>query len=75
MTARVTAAQDDALERYSGQAVIVVTHSMPIRALMRLALNAPPEALHRLRPAPGSVTELLTFAGGLKTVTAFGLRP
>jgi probable phosphoglycerate mutase len=75
MTARVAAARDDVLERYSGQPVIVVTHSMPIRALMRIALDAPPEAIHRLRPAPGSVTELRTFAGGFTTVTAFGLRP
>lgn len=75
MTARISAARDDVLERYSGQPVIVVTHSMPIRALMRLALDAPPEAIHRLRPAPGSVTELRTVAGGLTTVTAFGLRP
>ncbi|HSJ61554.1 MAG TPA: bifunctional RNase H/acid phosphatase [Jiangellaceae bacterium] len=75
MTARIAAARDDVLERYSGQPVIVVTHSMPIRALMRIALDAPPEAIHRLRPAPGSVTELRTFAGGFTTVTAFGLRP
>lgn len=75
MTTRITAARDEVLERYGGQPVIVVTHSLPIRALIRLALDAPPEAIHRLRPAPGSVTELLTSAGGLTTVTAFGLRP
>jgi probable phosphoglycerate mutase len=75
MTGRVAAARDDVLDRFRGRPVIVVTHSMPIRALMRLALDAPPEAIHRLRPAPGSVTELLSFAGGLTTVTAFGLRP
>ncbi|HEX5995079.1 MAG TPA: histidine phosphatase family protein [Jiangellales bacterium] len=75
MAARVAAARDDAVKHYSGQPVIVVTHSMPIRALMRIALDAPPEAIHRLRPAPGSVTELRMFAGGLTTVTAFGMRP
>ena len=75
MTARVVAARDEVLKRHSGQPVIVVTHSMPIRAIMRVALDAPPEAIHRLRPAPGSVTELRSFAGGLTTVTAFGLRP
>jgi probable phosphoglycerate mutase len=75
MTARIVAARNEVLQRFTAEPVIVVTHSMPIRALIRLALAAPPEAIHRLRPAPGSVTELLTFAGGLTTVTAFGLRP
>jgi probable phosphoglycerate mutase len=75
MTARIVAARDEVLRRFAAEPVIVVTHSMPIRALTRLVLDAPPDAIHRLRPAPGSVTEFRTFAGGLTTVTAFGLRP
>jgi ribonuclease H / adenosylcobalamin/alpha-ribazole phosphatase len=74
MSARVFAARDGVLDRFSGEAAIVVTHSLPIRALVCDALGAPLTAIHQLRPAPGSVTELLTYAGGT-SITGFGLRP
>lgn len=75
MSARIFAARDAVLERYAGRTVVAVTHSLPIRALICDALGAPLEAMHRLRPAPGSITELLTYAGGETSITGFGLRP
>lgn len=75
MAARVFAARDSLLDRFSGNAVIVVTHSLPIRAIVCAALGAPLAAIHHLRPAPGSVTEVLTYAGGETSITGFGLRP
>lgn len=75
MAARVFQARDRLLDRFRGQAVVVVTHSMPIRAVVRAALGAPTLAIHHLRPAPGSVTELLTYPGGAIAMTGFGLRP
>ncbi|HSI93268.1 MAG TPA: bifunctional RNase H/acid phosphatase [Jiangellaceae bacterium] len=75
MAARIFRARDRLLDRFGGQTVVVVTHSMPIRALVCDALGAPSMAIHQLRPAPGSVTELLTYPGAATTMTAFGLRP
>ncbi|TDD67069.1 bifunctional RNase H/acid phosphatase [Jiangella aurantiaca] len=72
---RIGAARDKLVAEYPGQPVIVVTHSMPMRTLTTLALGAPPDALFRLLPAPGSVTELQYYADGTTAVPSFGHRP
>lgn len=72
---RVAVARDKTIGRHPGQPVVVVTHSMPVRTLLRLVLDAAPEALFRLQPAPGSVTEIQVYADGTTAVTSFGHRP
>jgi len=75
MERRVAEARDRALARYPGQVVVVVTHSMPVRALVRLGLGAPAQALFRMQPAPGSITELHTYADGTTSLVAFNRVP
>jgi probable phosphoglycerate mutase len=75
MAARVAAARDRALSTYPGQVVIVVTHSMPIRALVRLGLDAPPQSMFRMQPAPASVTELHVYADGTTSLVGFSRVP
>lgn len=72
---RVSAARDALLAAHPGQPVVVVTHSIPMRTLTRLALGAPAESLFRLLPSPGSVTELQYYADGSVALPAFGQRP
>lgn len=72
---RVAVARDKAVARYPAQPVVVVTHSMPVRSMMRLVLDAPPAAMYRLQPAPGSVTEIQIYPDGNTVVSGFGQRP
>lgn len=73
MTGRVVAARDRVLAKFPRQTVIVVTHSMPIRALVCRTLDAPLLAMHRMRPSPGSRTEILGFPDGRVVMTGFSL--
>ena len=75
MVERVAAARDRALSRYPGEAVIVVTHSLPIRALVRLSLQAPPHAMFRMQPAPASITELHVYPDGMTSMVGFSRVP
>jgi probable phosphoglycerate mutase len=72
MAARVIAARDRLLADYTGQPVVVVTHSMPIRSLVVAALGAPLDAIHQLRPGTGSITELRVGEDGF-VLTGFSL--
>jgi broad specificity phosphatase PhoE/ribonuclease HI len=75
MVTRVAAARDRALSQYPGQAVVVVTHSLPIRAVVRLSLDAPPHSMFRLQPAPASITELRIYADGTISMVGFSRVP
>lgn len=75
MTRRISVARDRAVADYPRRGVVVVTHSMPIRALVRTSLQAGPSAMFRLQPAPGSVTVLDVFADGTPVVTSLNIRP
>lgn len=77
MTRRIIAARDSVVMRHPGRSVVVVTHSMPIRALVRTALEAGASAMFRIQPAPGSVTMLDMFArhDGAPVVTSLNIRP
>ncbi len=75
MSLRVTVARDRAVARFPGQRVVVVTHSMPVRALIRGALGAPSLAMFRLQPAPGSLSQLDTYNDGTQAVTSFSQLP
>jgi ribonuclease H / adenosylcobalamin/alpha-ribazole phosphatase len=75
LVARAAAARDRVVARYSGQAVVVVTHSLPIRAVVRLSLDAPPHAMFRMQPAPASVTELHVYPDGTTSMVGFSRVP
>ena len=45
---RVEAAVGRIVARYPGRAILVVSHVTPIKTILRLALLAPPAALHRM---------------------------
>ena len=75
MERRVSLARDRTLARYPGQTVVVVTHSMPIRAMVRSALEAPEQALFRMQPAPASITEINVYADGTTSLVGFSRLP
>lgn len=47
--ARVRAGLDDVSLQYAGQRILVVSHAVVMRAVLALALDAPPQALSRIR--------------------------
>jgi probable phosphoglycerate mutase len=72
---RVISARDRLIKRFDQRAVVVVTHSLVIRTLVRLTLEASPSAMWRVQPAPGSVTELRFYPDGEAALMAFSHRP
>jgi probable phosphoglycerate mutase len=69
--ARVRAARDEVLERFAGRTVLVVTHVTPIKSMVRLALDAPTEALFRMELAPCSFTSAVWFTDGVASLRFF----
>jgi probable phosphoglycerate mutase len=63
-TARVRAARDRVLSSYGGKTVVVVTHVTPIKALLRLALDAPPSSLYRMHLDLACLNEVQWHADG-----------
>ncbi|HET6857130.1 MAG TPA: bifunctional RNase H/acid phosphatase [Streptomyces sp.] len=61
---RVSAARDRMLERYAGRTVLVVTHVTPVKTLVRLALNAPPESLFRMELSAASFSVVAYYSDG-----------
>lgn len=55
--------------------VVLVTHTIVIRAAVGLALDAPVHAWNRVRIAPGSLTVLRRWPGGPSEVVATSLLP
>jgi probable phosphoglycerate mutase len=47
-TRRARRARDRVLSSYGGATVVLVTHVTPIKALLRIALEAPPVAMYRM---------------------------
>jgi probable phosphoglycerate mutase len=48
---------------------------MPIRAMVRSALEAPEQALFRMQPAPASITEIHVYADGTTSLVGFSRLP
>ncbi|MCW2541643.1 MAG: bifunctional RNase H/acid phosphatase [Frankiales bacterium] len=71
VTERVVAARDRILARYAGQTVVVVSHVTPIKVLVRLALLAPPQALHRMFLEPASISVIDYYGDGPVSLRAF----
>lgn len=63
-TTRVRQARDRVLASYGGQTVVVVSHVMPIKTLLRMALDAPPSALYRMHLDLACLNEVQWFADG-----------
>ncbi|MFF0433358.1 histidine phosphatase family protein [Streptomyces sp. NPDC004327] len=65
---RVARVRDGLLARYEGRTVLVVSHVVPLRTLVRLALGAPHEALFRMEVAAASVSAVTYDGAGTGTV-------
>jgi probable phosphoglycerate mutase len=68
---RVRRARDRLLETYQGRTVTVVSHVTPVKTLVRLALEAPTRALHRMELAPASLSTVLWFTDGNASLRSF----
>ncbi|WP_442816537.1 histidine phosphatase family protein [Streptomyces sp. NBC_01304] len=67
---RVAAVRDGLLARYAGGTVLVVSHVVPVRTLLRLALQAPPHTLFRMEVAAASLSTVTYDADRTATVQA-----
>ncbi|MFJ4775413.1 histidine phosphatase family protein [Streptomyces sp. NPDC088762] len=65
---RVTAVRDGLLARYAGATVLIVSHVVPVRTLLRLALQAPPHTLFRMEVAAASLSTVTYDKDGTATV-------
>jgi probable phosphoglycerate mutase len=71
VTRRVRRARDRILAQHTGRTVAVVSHVSPIKILVRLALDAPATALHRMFLAPASVCVIDYYADGPVSLQSF----
>jgi probable phosphoglycerate mutase len=71
VTRRVRRARDRILAQHSGKTVVVVSHVSPIKTLVRLALDAPILAMHRMFLAPASVSAIEYYADGPVSLQSF----
>ena len=71
--ARVTAARDRIAEAYAGRTVLLVTHVTPIKALVRLALDAPAHVLFRMELSPASTTTVHWWSDGVASLRSFNV--
>ena len=60
--ARVAAARRRLVEAYPAASIVVVAHVTPIKAMLRDALEAPPQALYRIHLDPGSLCAVDWYA-------------
>ena len=65
---RVRQARDRVLASYGGQSVVLVSHVTPIKTLLRLALEAPPNALHRMHLDLACLSEVQWHPDGAAVV-------
>ncbi|MGN6578038.1 MAG: bifunctional RNase H/acid phosphatase [Nocardioides sp.] len=73
--ARVRRTRDRLLAAHPGKVVLAVSHVTPIKVLVKLALDAPLEALFRMELAPASVTVISWFPDGQASMRMFNGRP
>jgi broad specificity phosphatase PhoE/ribonuclease HI len=70
-TTRVRAARDRLLANHGGERVIVVSHVSPIKTLVRLALDAPHQAMYRMHLDLACLTEVQWFSDGPAVMRSF----
>ena len=68
LTRRVGRARDEIVSRVPDGQAVVVTHVTPIKALLRVALDAPTSALFRFHLDPASVSIIDYFVDGASSV-------
>ncbi|MBQ1093737.1 bifunctional RNase H/acid phosphatase [Streptomyces sp. B93] len=66
--ARIAATRDKLIAAYAGRTALLVTHVTPIKTLIRLALNAPPESLFRMELSAASLSAVAYYADGNASV-------
>jgi probable phosphoglycerate mutase len=71
VTRRVRRARDRVLAQHRGKTVVVVSHVSPIKTLVRLALDAPASALHRMFLAPASICRIHYYDDGPVSLQSF----
>jgi broad specificity phosphatase PhoE len=71
VTRRVRRARDRILSQHPGKTVVVVSHVSPIKILIRLALDAPPAALHRMFLSAASISVIDYYADGPVSLQSF----
>jgi broad specificity phosphatase PhoE/ribonuclease HI len=70
-TTRVRQARDRVLASHGGERVIVVSHVSPIKTLVRLALDAPHQAMYRMHLDLACLSEVQWFSDGPAVVRSF----
>ena len=70
LESRVRSALTDAIEEFTGQTVAIVSHMMPLRAVLRHALNGPNSLSWTLQFAPASVSVIRYFGPNFAEVFA-----
>ncbi|MYT36434.1 bifunctional RNase H/acid phosphatase [Streptomyces sp. SID8356] len=65
---RVAAARDRLTARYEGRTVLLVTHVTPIKTLVRLALEAPAQAMFRMELSAASISTVAYYGDGNASV-------
>lgn len=70
LESRVRSALSEAISEFSGQTVAIVSHMMPLRAIMRHALNGPNSLSWTLQFAPASVSVVRYFGENFAEVFA-----
>ncbi|MGW6348730.1 histidine phosphatase family protein, partial [Streptomyces sp. NPDC055080] len=65
---RVAAARDGLIARHAGRTVLVVTHVTPIKTLIRLALEAPPQSMFRMELSAASISTVAYYGDGNASV-------
>ena len=53
--------------------MLLVSHVTPIKALVRLALDAPPQALFRMELSPASATTVHWWDDGVASLRSFNV--
>jgi probable phosphoglycerate mutase len=70
-TERVRQAAERIRARHRGESVVLVSHVWPIKALVRLALDAPPVAVHRMYLSAAAISTIDYFADGAVSLRSF----
>ncbi|MFF2536504.1 bifunctional RNase H/acid phosphatase [Streptomyces cyaneofuscatus] len=65
---RVAAARDRLTARYAGRTILAVTHVTPIKTLVRLALEAPAQAMFRMELSAASISTVAYYGDGNASV-------
>ncbi|MFD8728369.1 bifunctional RNase H/acid phosphatase [Streptomyces sp. NPDC059611] len=65
---RVAATRDRLAARYAGRTALLVTHVTPIKTLVRLALEAPAQAMFRMELSAASISTVAYYGDGNASV-------